>query len=293
MKSIVLGTSAVDTLIHVPDIHTLEDDMSLWAHSVTETIGSTGAGKAFALDVLGADVTLFTDLGQDEYRTKIIDFFDQTNVRLVVLETDKSTAHTNIMHSRGKRITVCTSTPTVSPPVPNNFAEYLVDTDVVFLNINEYCRNYIPFLQNSDIPIVVHIHDYDEVNPYHVDFIAAANILIASDIYIKDHRKFLEQQINQGKSIVIVTKGREGLVAMDQNKNFYSLPGYNDFEFVDSNGAGDSFCAGFMYEFWRTKDLLEALRFGTVCGAMACASMDLYHRDYDDKAIRKIVKRVS
>ena len=293
MKSLVLGTSAVDTLIQVPAIDRLEDDMMLWANNVTDSIGSTGAGKALALDVLGSETILLTDLGQDEYRTKVQSFFATTKVRLEVLETDKTTAHTNLMHSRGKRISVVTSAPSVIPPVHPEFPTFLAWCDVVFLNINQYCRDYIPLLVQSGKPIVVDIHDYDGKNPYHQDFIDIADILIASGVNLPDHETFLTDQINAGKELVVITKGTAGLVAMDAEGNRYELPAYTDFEFVDSNGAGDSFCAGLMLEYQHTHNWLDALRFGTVCGGVACTSFDLYHREFDRERIKNIVKKVS
>lgn len=293
MKSLVLGTSSVDTLIHVNEIHQLEDDMSLWANSVTETIGSTGAGKAFALDVLGSDVTLLTDVGNDQYRDTILAFFNTTTIDVKVLSTDKSTAHTNIMHSKGKRITVFTSAPTLIPPIYPKIHDIMPTIDVVFLNINQYCKDYIPILQTYDKPIVVDIHDYQLGNPYHQDFIDAANILVASSVYIPNHMEFLTSQIKTGKSIVVLTKGKDGLIAMDDTYKVYELPGYNDVEYIDSNGAGDSFTAGFMLEYFKTKDVLQSLKFGTVCGGIACSSMELYHREYDERQVRNIVQKVS
>jgi sugar/nucleoside kinase (ribokinase family) len=293
MKSLVIGTSSIDTLIHVGDINQIQEDMSLWADYVATTIGSTGAGKAFALDVLGTDITLITDLGNDSFKDVILDFFATTSIHLKVLQTDKSTAHTNIMHSNGKRISIFTSMPTTIPSIHPNIHTMIENTDVIFLNINEYCRNYIPIFKQYDKPILVDIHDYQEGNPYHQDFIEAADILVASGVNIPNHRQFLETYIKEGKEIVIITKGSEGLIAMDQYHNLYELPGYNEFDYVDSNGAGDAFTAGFMLEYFKTTNVLKALQFGTVCGGIACSSIELYHREYTEEKIRNILKNVS
>lgn len=293
MKSLVLGTSSVDTLIHVGDINQITDDMSLWADNVITSIGSTGAGKAFSLDVLGSNVTLLTDLGEDQYKEDIIRFYNTTSIDLYVLPTDKSTAHTNIMHSGGKRISIFTSAPTVIPPVHPNIHEMIQNTDVIFLNINQFCRDYIPIFKQYDKPIFVDIHDYQEGNPYHQDFIDAADILVASGVNIPNHKEFLDKYIKKGKEIVIITKGSEGLIAMDQNKKIYELLGYNEIEYVDSNGAGDAFTAGFMLEYFNTNDILKALQFGTICGGVACSSIELYHRDYPEKKIRELLQNVS
>ncbi|QMS84916.1 carbohydrate kinase family protein [Candidatus Xianfuyuplasma coldseepsis] len=292
MKSLVIGGCSVDTLIHVPEINSIADDMSLWATNVSTNIGGTGAGKALALDVLSSKVTLITDLGNDEYRPIIESFFETTTIHVVPVETDKCTAHTNIMHSQGKRISIFTSVGTQIPPIPHEFYDIITTVDVVFLNINEFCRQYIPFLQNIDIPIVVDIHDYDEGNPYHQDFIDVADILIASGVSIPNHGQFLKKYIELGKEFVVITNGSKGLVAMD-HKQVFELKGYTDFTYVDSNGAGDSFVAGMMIKYLETNDIKQSLVFGSICGAMSCTSYDLYNKKYTKEVIEKIVKGVS
>ncbi len=54
MRYLVIGTSAYDTLIHTrASLDHISEDMMIWADNVVHTIGSTGAGKALALDALG------------------------------------------------------------------------------------------------------------------------------------------------------------------------------------------------------------------------------------------------
>lgn len=292
MKSLVIGGCSVDTLIHVPEINSIADDMSLWATNVSTNIGGTGAGKALALDVLGSEVTFITDLGNDEYRPIIESFFSTTSIQVLPVETDKCTAHTNIMHSQGKRISIFTSVGTKRPPIPVEFHHIINDVDAVFLNINEFCRSYIPFLQNLDIPIIVDIHDYEEGNPYHQDFIDIADVLVASGVHISNYEYFLTNYTNLGKDIVVITNGSKGLIAKHHEQRF-TLNGYTDFNYVDSNGAGDSFVAGMMIKYQETKDIKQALIFGSICGAMACTSYDLYNKKYTKEEIEKIVKGVS
>ncbi len=292
MKTLVLGGCSIDTLIHVDEIKSVSDDMMLWANNVVESVGGTGAGKALCLDSLGHDVTWLTDLGKDDYGEKILNRFSKTNVNLIPLEVDKSTAHTNIMHSKGKRISIFTSTPSVKPKILNEINDLVNLTDVIFLNINDFCRDYIPLIKDKGKPIIVDIHDYDPPNPYHQDFIDIADILTVSGVYIDDHKLFLEEMIAKGKKIVIITKGNEGLIAMDKLGNIYELSGYNDFEYIDSNGAGDSFCAAFGTEYIKSNNIGESLKYATICGGIACTSYDLFNTDYNEKKIKEIKKRV-
>jgi sugar/nucleoside kinase (ribokinase family) len=292
MKALVIGGSSWDTLIHVHELKEIKDDMMLWADHVVETVGGTGAGKALCLDALGNDVTLITTVGNDVYSSQIIEYFNKTNIRLYPLKTDKSIAHTNIMHTQGKRISIYTSAPTTKPQIVQNI-EYLVqNADVVFLNINDFCRDYIPYLRKANKMVIVDIHDYDPPNPYHQDFIDIADIITVSGVYIENHQGFLRDLINGGKKAAVLTKGKEGLIAIDQDCSIYELRGYNEMPHIDSNGAGDSFSAGFIDHYLETGNMLESLQFGTICGGLACTTFELYNQEYTKQKVNEIKKRV-
>lgn len=291
MKAVVIGGSSYDTLLHVPEIKTLTDDMSLFASKVIHTIGGTGAGKALCLDVLGVDVTLVTNLGNDVYKEKILDFYNKTTINVVPVLCDKTVTHTNIMHGKGNRISVFTSFPKEDAVFNENVENYVKDADIVFLNINNYCRQYIPMIKKHKKLCLVDIHDYDPPNPYHQEFIDAADILVGSSVNIPDKEKFLQQMV-KGRKSVTLTSGSKGIEALHSDGTRYSLEGYSDFEYIDSNGAGDSFCAGLVYECLRTGDMGKGLKFGTICGAMACSSETLFPLDITIEELYRRVKEL-
>lgn len=291
MKALVIGGSSWDTLIHVPEIKEIKDDMSLWANRVVETVGGTGAGKALALSSLGVEVTLITDLGKDKYREKILDFLTNNNINVIKLETDKSTAHTNLMHSKEKRISVFTSYPEIDPPFYEEVSTLLDEVDFVFLNINNFCRKYITVVKQAKKPILVDIHDYDPPNPYHQDFIDAADYLVGSAIHISNQKLFLDQMILKGKNLVVLTNSSKGIYAKDWKNNYYNLPGYTNFKYVDSNGAGDSFCAGLMLYLFETKNTGKSLEFANLCGAISCTSDNLFDTNYNKEKIEEILQK--
>lgn len=291
MKALVLGYSAWDTLIQVDEITELYDDMHLWANRLIESVGSTGAGKALALDVLGVEVTLITNIADDIDGQKISEFFKKTSINVIKVPTDVTVSHTNIMHGDGKRISVVTGNSNIVGGMIPEYEKHIKECDVVFLNINDYCRSFIPYIKKHDKKTFVDIHDYNPPNPYHQEFIDAADILVGSDVYIKDKREFLKDQISKGKELVVLTSGSKGLIALDHNNMFYNMDGYNDFEYVDSNGAGDSFCSGLMLKLFETNSYGKALNYGTICGGLACSSEHLFRLDIDRKYVDKIYKK--
>ena len=288
MNVLVIGSSAWDTIMNVGDVETFSEDMFLWANSYHNAVGSTGAGKALCLDSLGVKTTLVTSLGDDDFKEKILDYINKTNLDVVNLPVDKSIAHTNLMYNKGSRISVVTSFPTIEPEYNKDIEKLILESDIVFLNINNFAREYINVIKKHNKLCFVDIHDYDPPNPYHTQFIEAADILVCSGIYIDDKRKFLEEQIQTGKKLVVITLGSKGLIALTENNEYYELPGYDGIDFVDSNGAGDSFCAGLGFALASNKSILESLQFGTICGGLSCTSTELFPKNHSMKHVETL-----
>jgi len=192
------------------------------------------------------------------------------------------------MYENGKRLSIFTSTPNYvefNPDLEND----IDSSDMVFLSINDYCRKYIPLIKNHKKKIVVDIHDYDLGNPYHQDFIEASDFLFVSGINIKEQIKFLQDNID-GREIVIITNAENGSIAIDKNNKIYHQKAYKVEELVDSNGAGDSYSAGFMYKYLKTNSIEESLKFASICGALACSSQDLFNEKATEEYVESLMK---
>ncbi len=272
MKALVIGGVSIDTILKVDyEVKEILDDMSLFASETYTTIGGTGAGKALALSTLGASVTFITCFALEDEQ-KILETLDQTNLNLYVHETSSTTKHTNIMHGNGNRMSVFTSM------CDDDIEPYLIDFssfDYIFLNIDGFTKHYIPYLKDLN-NVVVDVHDYDEENKYYDAFLKEADYLFLSDIKIKNDEKFLKKAI-KNRELVVITKGSKGYIAINKEGTIFKdtakeLTG----EYKDSNGAGDSFCSGYFYEYFKTKDTAKALDFASYCGMLACTSKDLF-----------------
>ena len=275
MKALVIGVSSYDTLIYVNRFPELKDDMAIFANKTNYSVGGTGAGKALALATLGVETTLVTDLGDDEAKLKILDFLNIDNLNLKVLSADKSTTHTNIMYENDKRISIFTSIPE-KVKYDVSVEKDIIETDCVFLNINDYCRMYIPLIKKHAKLTIVDIHDYDESNPYHYEFIEAADILFASGVNIKNHEHFLKKMI-VGKEAVIITNSSRGSIGIDVKGKIHHQKPYDLDYIIDTNGAGDSYSVGYIFEYFRSNSIGKAMEYGSICGALACQSSVLYN----------------
>lgn len=92
------------------------------------------------------------------------------------------------------------------------------------------------------------LHNWDGENPYHEAFAYAADIVFVSTTALADPETTMRKIVERGRAeVVVATAGAEGayMLADDEVTHIPAIPPRTPV--VDSNGAGDSFAAGFLY----------------------------------------------
>lgn len=290
MNILVIGSSSYDHIIHVDKIDFDKDDSMFFSNNSYYSVGSTGAGKALCLDALSKSVKFITDIANDEYGEKIRSVFDERHLDYISLNTKNTTTHTNLMTGE-KRVSIFTSISDVLDFNPEHFSSLILNADAVMLNINNFAREFIPLIKKYRKLCIVDLHDYNEVNPYHEDFIKAANMIFVSGVNLRNEHTFMNKMIESGKDLVVVTKGKNGYIAKDSDNNLYQEDVYDKLETLDTNGAGDAFSAGFTHHYISTLNIGKSLKYGNVCGAVACSSTDLFNLKYTNRDILNILKK--
>lgn len=84
-------------------------------------------------------------------------------------------------------------------------------------------------------------------------------------------RELAEELRRRGVRNVVVTLGREGALVLTDALDLAvtALP----VEVTDTTGAGDAFNSGFAVALAEGSDIVNAVRFGVVCGSMACTRL--------------------
>lgn len=72
--------------------------------------------------------------------------------------------------------------------------------------------------------------------------------------------------LNMGAKSVIIKVGKDGAFIHEPNGTEYTLPTYLQYKPVDTTGAGDSFCAGFIAGLAQGWDYRESGRFANAVG---------------------------
>ena len=78
--------------------------------------------------------------------------------------------------------------------------------------------------------------------------------------------------------------------SMDNDYKLYTKKAYDNLEFVDSNGAGDSFTVGFIVKLLESNNFDESLKFGNICGGISCTSRDLFNLEYTKDKMEEIMQ---
>lgn len=275
-KVLVLGGVSYNMMV---DVNEFPQPVAQTIHSVNsfhETLGSTGAGKALNLKKLGFDVMLYAVIGNDDNGGKIITRFQEAAIPFFYDVNPSGTErHLNFMkNTTGERLSIFLNS------IPNgietnlDLVERLIaESDIVFLNIIAYCKPFIALLKKYNKETWVDLHDYDGANPYHQEFIEAADVIQFSSENNPDYRKTMEQFIADGKKLVICTHGSKGATLLS-DKGWLDMPALQ-YPVVDTNGAGDGYFSGILYGIEKGYDLEKTAKAASIVGGLAVTSKEL------------------
>jgi len=285
-KLLVVGGASYDWVIYMGEFPKVGTHYSKGFH---ETAGSTGVGKAMNFGKLGFDTTFHAMIGDDLYGEKIKECFKGENIDFIYDIDPKGTErHTNIIDDNGNRISIYVAYATFEPEVDyTRLEEKVKASDYLVLNIINYTRELIAVANKYNKAIWCDIHDYDGENEYHQGFIEAANYLFMSSESLPNYKEFMERMIGEGKKLVICTHGKDGATALTEDGEWIEVPIIDDYEMVDSNGAGDSFFAGFLYGFSKGYSIEKSLRIGTIVAGLCITSYELAYEQLNEVLIEE------
>jgi sugar/nucleoside kinase (ribokinase family) len=289
-KALVLGSVSFNTLIYLDELPQPQSQ-TVFSKGFHETLGGSGAGKALNLGKLGLEVTFHTLVGDDEYGDKIRRYVAQENMNFIYDVDPRGTRrHVNLMDKEGRRISIFIAYGT--PDLQVSLDERLIaQGDYVVLGLPNCYRRFIPLAQGYGKEIWLDIHDYDGVNPYHQDFIEAADYVFMSSDVMPDYKAFMEKLVDQGKKLVVCTHGRDGSTALTFDGQWLHTPIIPAYERKDINGAGDSFFAGFLYGHSQGYPTPKCLRLGTIVSGMCITSFELAFPGLSAQQVERAYKK--
>ena len=107
---------------------------------------------------------------------------------------------------------------------------------------------------------------------------------------LENPKSIVEEYLKMGVGVVALTLGGEGVLLATQDGMREKIPGI-PVNLVDATAAGDCFDGGFLTEWLRTKDLLQAARYGNVAASLSVqhfgAVSSLPSREETESGLRK------
>jgi sugar/nucleoside kinase (ribokinase family) len=278
----------------LPERELLADRMML-------TLGSSSAIVAHNLAALGGRVGFQSRIGDDSFGQTALDRLKQgnvdiSNVRIVSGAT--TTGLTVILHHESWR-NILTYAGTIAELTWDDLdLDYL--SDAKHFHLSSY------YLQRALRPRITELFRYMKSKGLTVSLDTnddpddewqggLSEVLKHVDIFLPNEREAckaagtenLEEAIHKLSSfvpLVVVKLGRKGSLAQKGPERITSSS--KEVVAVDTVGAGDSFDAGFLYEFVRGSDLATCLASGNLAGALSTtrpggteAFRDLSHRE--------------
>lgn len=269
---LVIGGTTFD---HIVCLLTLPDGTPTTIHKChfRETTGSTGTGKAVALHMLGVPTHLISACGNDTWGAQIESYLQSQQLSFDLFDDPAGTErHINLMDANGKLISIFVTNSSENISLTENYLQLHLDKhDVIVLNIIAYCRPWAAQVAACGKPVWTDLHDYDGTNTYHQTFVDAAQYIHLSSDNLTDYRAVMERFVSMGKKLVVCTHGKAGATLLSPNGGWIDVEA-ETVEVVDTNGAGDSFFAGFQYGWLQQEPLHTCMQYGTRAAALCVQS---------------------
>ncbi len=256
-------------------------ERELLANDFTITLGSSSAILAHNLAALGGRVGFVTKAGRDSFGTTALDRLRERGVDLThAVEGAKSGVTLILPHGSERHILT----------YPGTISELrFEDIDLDYLASARHFHMSSLFLQRELLPRVPELFRrmksaglttsldtnddpddrwggiLDELLP-HVD-ILLPNEREAMKIARTDSLEAALSELARKVGTVVIKMGAKGAVAVQNGCR--SIAAAMPVTVVDPVGAGDSFDAGFLYQFLRGSDLGSCLAYGNRCGAFS------------------------
>jgi sugar/nucleoside kinase (ribokinase family) len=276
----VIGAASWNELVELPRPLPLDSVDTVFANGSRTTLGGTGAGKAVNLAQLGFATRLQALLGDDMNGDRVRRALGAAGVEVHTWTDPAGTErHLNLMDPDGRRQSIYLSSSSPDPDLSGeDLAAFARDADYVFVSLAEYARRALAPLAADDVPIWVDLHDWDGQAEFHRDFADHGQYVFLSDERLDDPVGFARSLVRD-KTLVVVTHAASGATAFLPEHEPLHVPAQRVEAPLDSNGAGDAFCAGVAFGRSRGWGWVDALRAGAYVAARSVASTGLSDPD--------------
>ncbi|WP_406839761.1 adenosine kinase [Streptomyces sp. AHU1] len=271
---LVLGGAGVDTIVHVPELPLPYADSYMIQPGIETRAGQTGDFVALGLHSLGLRTHHLDLLGDDPEGDLVRALHRDRGIPLTEVHQSSGTKRAvNLVGPDGRRLSLYDiSRGREEDRLPERTVRDLAASSRhAHVSITHPCAFALPILRKAGVTISTDLHDWDGENPYQEAFAYTADIVFVSTTRLPDHERTMRKIMENGRAeIVVATAGAEGAYVLYDGEVTHvpAVPLLTPV--VDSNGAGDSFAAGFLYGRLAGEPVERCALYGAVAGAYAC-----------------------
>ena len=286
-KITVLGSFVVDLMSKTPHLPTRGE--TVFGGPFKLGPGGKGSNQGVAAKRAGADVTMITKLGKDEFAEIALRSFrnEQMDTRFILQDDEHETGAALIMvedESAENEIVVSIGACNYIKDEEVLAAEEEIKNSRVFLtqletNIDAVIVG-LNLAKKHGVKVVLNPAPVREINDElykQVDFLTPNEVEagILSGIKVDDldsARQAAEFFLAKGVQTVVITLGKNG--AFIKNREIEQhVPAFRVEKAVDTTGAGDAFNGGFATALAEGKSIQEAVVFGNAVGALSVTKL--------------------
>ncbi|WP_317201920.1 carbohydrate kinase family protein [Janthinobacterium sp.] len=274
---LVVGGAGVDTIVPVPSL-TLPAADSVHVGAIRDYVAHTGNGVALGCLALGLRSKFIDFIGADRQGELILERYRERGLDFSHLVHPSGTRRSvNLVDPRGRRLSFYDGRHPPELRMPREFyLPHLAAARHAHFSIMHWARELYGDAHALGVTVSTDLHDWDGENAHHRDFALRSDLVFLSTAALGARRDAVMAMIlDEGRArAVVAMDGASGSYLQERGdgmpRHFPCAPPPGPV--VDSNGAGDSFVAAFLYVWLRGGGPAAAMRAGAIGGAFACAS---------------------
>ncbi|MDT0317654.1 carbohydrate kinase family protein [Streptomyces millisiae] len=288
----VIGGVGVDTIVRVPELPLPPRD-SVMVPPIERYVAHTGNGVALGCHRLGLRTHLADVIGADFEGELITAHYAKAGLsfdhRIHPSGTRRSV---NLVDRHGHRLSLYDARQPVGMTVdPDLYRPALGRVRHVHVSIMDWARHALADAVAAGLPTSTDLHDWDGESEHHRDFAYGADLVFVSTAALGDRVEDVARDIlAKGRaSAVVALAGGDGSLLALPGQPLRRLPAspVPGGRVVDTNGAGDSYVAGFLYARLGGADWPTAMRAGSAAGAHAVSTAGTHASFIDEEELAR------
>ncbi len=278
MKVLCVGHIAYDIALSLED-YPLENTRNKVV-AVNESGGGCSATAACLLGKWGEQSYICGVVGYDAYSDKIKKEFNEFKVKTDYLETnyETKTALTYILLNKKRATRTILSQESKLPPLKKT--DYNIAADMIMLDGHEYEAS-LNILKN--MPNALSMIDAGRVNKHVLDLCTKVNFIVCSKEFAEEvsgikytdnaslSKIYLNLKSRFAKQEIVITLEDKGAIYSFENQ-IKLLPALK-VTVADSTGAGDIFHGAFCYQYLKTRNIENAVKFANIAAGLSLSKV--------------------